>query len=195
MVIPAVIGFYGSSESGKTTLIVKTIKRLLDNGYSVATIKKTDKILSIDKKGKDTWRHSHAGASITALISKNKTDIMIYKKIKIEDIIQNISICGSFDVILIEGANDSTIPKIKLGDCKTREKTILEYQNDFEMVIRVIEKEIEKKKNQNITINVNGNQINLSKFPADIIKNTVIGMLSSLKGIDRINELKIYIKN
>ena len=81
MVIPAVIGFYGSSESGKTTLIVKIIKRLIKNGYRVATIKKTDKILTIDKKGKDTWKHSQAGASITVLTSKDKTDIMIYNKI------------------------------------------------------------------------------------------------------------------
>jgi hypothetical protein len=38
---------------------------------------------------------------------------------------------------------------------------------------------------------VNGKKIPLTEFPTDFIKNTICGMLSSLKGVDEINEVEI----
>ena len=76
----AVIGFYGESKSGKTTLIVKIIKQLKKDGLTVATIKKTDKNIEVDIEGKDTWKHRQAGATLVVLSSANNTDIMIGKK-------------------------------------------------------------------------------------------------------------------
>ena len=149
MLLPAVIGFYGYSDSGKTTLIIKVIKRLVECGYTIATVKKTDKNTTIDIKGKDTWMHGQAGATLTVLSSKNTTDIMIYNEMKINTLIKSIVNCGSFDIILVEGANDSSIPKIKIGDIQRRDHTILEYNNNFEEIISVIKKEIENKKKRN----------------------------------------------
>ena len=40
-------------------------------------------------------------------------------------------------------------------------------------------------------IKVNGKQIPLTEFPTDFIKNTICGMLKSLKGVDEINEVEI----
>jgi hypothetical protein len=45
-----------------------------------------------------------------------------------------------------------------------------------------------------ITIKVNGEKIPLSEFPAEFIKNTIAGMLSSLKGVDEIKDVEIKIK-
>jgi molybdopterin-guanine dinucleotide biosynthesis protein B len=194
MLAPAIIGFYGSSNSGKTTLIVKTVKYLVKNGYRIATIKKTDKNIPLDIEGKDTWLHGKAGASITVLSSNNSTDIMIYDKMEINDIIKSIISCGSVDVILVEGATDLNIPKINLGSDEKRDNTILEYYNNFTDVIKVIEKEIEKKKDIDISIIINGDEIVLSEFPREIIKNTLVGMLSILKGVDQINDIEIYFK-
>ena len=192
----AVIGFYGESKSGKTTLIVKIIEQLTKDGLNVATIKKTDKNIEIDTKGKDTWKHHQAGASFVVLSSANNVDIMINKRMETKKIVDIISEYESFDIILVEGANDPRLPKIKIGNGKERDNTIMQYQNDAEKVVEIIKKEIDKKKRkQKIKIEVNGKEIALSEFPADIITGTLVGMLSSLKGINQINEVKIRFKN
>jgi len=43
----------------------------------------------------------------------------------------------------------------------------------------------------NISIKVNGEIINLTDFPEEIIKNSIIGMLKSLKGVDEIKNVEI----
>jgi hypothetical protein len=44
---------------------------------------------------------------------------------------------------------------------------------------------------QDITIKVNGKNIVLSEFPAEIIKNSICGMLKTLKGVDEIKTVEI----
>ena len=42
-----------------------------------------------------------------------------------------------------------------------------------------------------MNIKVNGKQIILTEFPEDFIKNTICGMLKSLKGVDEIKNVEI----
>ena len=44
---------------------------------------------------------------------------------------------------------------------------------------------------ENISIKVNGDEILLTGFPTEIIKNTICGMLKSLKGVDEIKFVEI----
>ena len=195
---PAIFGFYGRSNTGKTTLIVKIIEKLTNEGYKVATIKKTDKKIDIDKKDKDTWKHGQAGARLVVLSLSHETDFIVKENMKIDDIIQNISEMGYYDAIIVEGARDSSIPKIRLGDIEERDNTIGYYQDNFEEIFKLIKKEIDKKTvfdNQDIGLRVNKKIVPLSEFPADIIKNGILGMLKSLKGIDKIDEVEIRFKN
>ncbi len=196
MSMDAVIGFYGDSKSGKTTLIIKIIEQLTKDGYNVATIKKTDRNVEIDTEGKDTWKHRHAGAKLVVLSSPYETDLMINKRIETKTIVDIISAFGVLDIVLVEGARDPSIPKIKIGNGKERYNTIMQYQDDLEGVMKIIKKEIDKKKRkESISIVINGKKVALSEFPADIIKSTLVGMLSSLKDIDQINEVSIRFKN
>jgi len=196
MSMTTVIGFYGDSKSGKTTLIIKIIERLTKDGYNVSTIKKTDKNVEIDTEGKDTWMHRHAGAKLVVLSSPHETDLMINKRTETKKIVDIISAFGVLDIVLVEGASDPSIPKIKIGNGKERDNTIMQYQDDLEGVMKIIKKEIDKKKRkESISIVINGKKVALSEFPADIIKSTIVGMLSSLKDIDQINEVSIRFKN
>jgi molybdopterin-guanine dinucleotide biosynthesis protein B len=195
MSTPVVIGFYGSSNTGKTTLIVKLIEKLTNDGYKVATIKKTDKKIGIDEKAKDTWKHSQAGAKLVVLSSVSETDFIVKENMETKEIIRHIKELGSFDVLLVEGASDPDIPKIKLGNVEERDNTIGYYHDNFNEVIGMIKKELNKKKiKQEISIQVNGKDIPLTEFPADIIKNTIVGMLKSLKNVDKIDEVEIRFK-
>ena len=45
-----------------------------------------------------------------------------------------------------------------------------------------------------ISIKVNGKDIMLTEFPTDVIKNTIVGMLKSLKGIEKIKDVEIRFK-
>jgi hypothetical protein len=41
---------------------------------------------------------------------------------------------------------------------------------------------------------VSGNELSLTPFPKDIITNTITGLVSSLKGVGKIDSLKITVK-
>ena len=193
----AVIGVYGKSNAGKTSLIIKLIKRLVDEGYNVATIKNTDKKIGIDSKGKDTWKHSQSGAKVVVLSSPVETDFLVNEEKNINDIIRQIDLLGSYDAILVEGSKDPNITKIRIGNIQKRENTIAQYQDNFEEIVKLIKERINENDVSNVgnlSVKVNGTVVSLSLFPSTFIRNTVVGMLRSLKGIDEIKEVELRFK-
>ena len=138
MPLPSIIGFYGESNTGKTTLIVKIINRLSKDGFNVASVKISNKKISIDSEGKDTWKHAEAGSKLVVFSSENETDFLLKRKISNNEIVDNIKRLGNYDIILVEGANDENIPKIRLGEIKERKNTIFTYDDDFEELINFI---------------------------------------------------------
>ena len=189
---PAVIGIYGESGSGKTRLIIDIIKRLTREGFKLACIKITDKKINVDTKGKDTWKYAKAGSELVVLSSKNETDFFVKNKEELQKIINQINYLNKYDLVIIEGANDDFTPKIRLGNIKIRKNTIQTYKGDFEELIIKIKNEIIRRKiMKKISIKVNGKQIPLTEFPAKFIKNTISGMLKSLKCIDDIKKVEI----
>ena len=63
---PAVLGVVGRPNNGKTTLIERIIPELNRLGLRVGAVKRVAK-LEIDHPGKDSWRHSQAGAEAYAV--------------------------------------------------------------------------------------------------------------------------------
>lgn len=139
---PAVFGFYGESNTGKTSLIESIISKLTKEGYKIATVKITDKKIGIDSNGKDTWRHSQAGSKLVILSSPIETDFLFKNKQNINEIFQNINKFGEYDLVIVEGANDKLTRKIRMGNIPERENTILTYDGDFKGLINTIKNEI-----------------------------------------------------
>ena len=139
---PKILGFYGESKSGKTTLITKLIKHLSADGLNVATVKITDKKIKLDSKEKDTWKLSEAGSNLVVLSSAIETDYLVKKKQTINDIIKIMLNIGHFDIILVEGANDKETPKIRLGNIKKRNNTVFTYDGDFEKLLEFVKNQI-----------------------------------------------------
>ena len=133
---PVVFGVYGKSDIGKTTLIIEIVKFLTYEGFSVATVKITNKNIGIDTKEKDTWKHCRAGSKLTVLSTLTETDFLLKQNKKIDEILNQITKLGEYDIIIVEGANDNNTPKIRLGDIKERDKTLLTYNGDFKEVIK-----------------------------------------------------------
>jgi len=140
-----VIGFYGYSNTGKTTVIVDLINKLTEAKLKVATIKHSDKKISFDTQRKDTYKHAQVGANPIVLSSLSETDFIIKKKLSIEEIIKYLEIIEKVDIIIVEGAKDPSIPKVRMGGIKKRENTILDYTGDFEELYKFIEEKMKNK--------------------------------------------------
>lgn len=135
---PLILGFYGKSNIGKTTLISKLINKLSINDLNIASIKISDKNINFDTAGKDTWKYAESGSKLIVLSSKNETDYIVKKKHTINTIVDKISKFEKVDIILIEGVFDKDIPKIRLGNIELRVNTIYTYQNDFNSLVKMI---------------------------------------------------------
>ncbi len=196
MLEPTVLGVYGSSDTGKTTLIVELVERLTKEGYKVATVKRTNKAISLDAEDKDTWRHHKAGAQLTVFSSTSETDFLVHRPMSTFETVQRITDYDPYDIVLIEGADDPRVKKIQVGIGQERENTICRYDQNIESVMQTIKGEVEKKARvQKLRITVNGKNIPLTEFPEDFITNTIEGMLRSLKGVDQIETAVITLNN
>lgn len=197
---PVVLGFYGESNTGKTATIVKLIKKLKEENLKVAAIKVTKKDIVLDNKGKDTYRFGKANCNTIVFLSNIEMDFIFKNKLNLISIISTINKISFCDVILIEGCSEKDIPKIRFGKSKEmRENTLFNYDGNFEKIYNYIIERVQKHKESEIELfhlKVNGEKILLSDFPTRFIKNTLLGMISDLKGIDgKINNLEISFKN
>ena len=68
-----VLGFAAYSGTGKTTLIERLVGSLKARGLRVAVIKHDGHDFEIDRRGKDSWRFTQAGADISVISSMAKT--------------------------------------------------------------------------------------------------------------------------
>ena len=110
-----IIGFAGYSGSGKTTLIEKVIPCLVVAGYRVSLIKHAHHEFDIDRPGKDSYRHRHAGAS-EVLVSSSRRWAIIHElrgapEPGLDAQLGHLSPC---DVVIVEGWKNHVMPKIEV---------------------------------------------------------------------------------
>ena len=146
MTSPLIIGFYGSSNSGKTTLITNIIRRFTEDDYNVSSIKQTTHPYSIDSPGKDTYKHAEAGAELVCFQSAVETSFIVKEQMDINSILKIITCIGTFDIIIIEGAKNDQIQKIRLDETTPlRNNTVFTVNGDINKVISFIEQKLEQK--------------------------------------------------
>jgi molybdopterin-guanine dinucleotide biosynthesis protein MobB len=175
--------------------MVQLIARLTKEGQRVATVKQTDKAISMDTQNKDTWRHHQAGAHLVVFSSQKETDFLLDAPLSSSEILHKISGLGDFDFIFIEGANDPNIPKIRIGACKKRSNTLATYDGNFQEILRLVTQErTPQPSSPDLRIRVNGKDIPLNEFPTQIITNTILGMLQSLKNVQDIQTVTLELK-
>jgi len=137
-ILPKLIGLYGFSNSGKTSLIFRIIKALEKAGFSAAVIKCTDKNISSEPAEKDTSGFRAIGAKMTSFSSTSETNFVLPATMPLSQIIEHIRIFVDVDIILVEGAHDPEIQKVRLGDIAERENTIYTYEGDFDALFEQI---------------------------------------------------------
>ncbi len=111
-----IISVVGRSNSGKTTLLEKLIRLLVERGWRVGTIKHHfHGPVEVDIPGKDSWRLRQAGASAVALSSRDT--LFVVQDVVGEVPLEVIAHHGlrDLDLILTEGFRSGPMPKIEVS--------------------------------------------------------------------------------
>lgn len=211
--MPPVVSIVGRSETGKTTLIVKLIRELKSRGYRVATIKHTPQDVALDQPDKDSWRHIEAGSEATVISAPDRMALIkpVTPAITVDQIVRSLG--EDYDIILAEGFKESNVPKIEvhrkeigplLTSIKKRiaivtdepltTKTRQFSTDDIKSLANLLEDGFIKPQQRRTILYVNKSPVTLSTFPKHLIKNTLLGMVASLKGVGKVKSLEIFLR-
>ena len=202
--LPAV-SIVGQGKSGKTTLIEKLRPEFKARGYRVATVKHTHQDLELDTPGKDSWRYAQAGSN--AVFLSTPKSLVLIEHVEHDTSIKDIArlISADCDILIVEGFHDAHVPKIEVHRketgkelrCTTKElrAIVTDEQlnidlpqfrlNDVSAIADFVETKLVGKRNDDTTLFVNGQPITLNRFAQDIVTGAIIGMLSTLKDMDK----------
>jgi molybdopterin-guanine dinucleotide biosynthesis protein B len=106
------VAFTVPSNSGKTTLILKVARKLINEyGKEVAIIKHdpSDKA-RFDVEGKDSYKFSDTGAEVIVTSPRRTT----YFSKRNKDIDEMIRLFDKFDILLVEGLKNLPLPRISI---------------------------------------------------------------------------------
>lgn len=120
-----VISIVGFTNSGKTTFIVKLLKKLKQQGKKVASIKYNAHNFKMDHPGKDSYKHKQAGAQ--AIIVASSSSLALIKDLSAplsaETIIRRY-LDNDYDLVIVEGCKHGDLPKIEIYRPDLYEKPI-----------------------------------------------------------------------
>ena len=104
------VAFTGPSNSGKTTLVEKVAKTLIE-GRKVAIIKNDPKDKAqFDVEGKDSDKFTKTGAEVV-ITSPTRTTYFSQREKTLDDI---VSMINDFDILLVEGLKTLPLPRIAI---------------------------------------------------------------------------------
>ena len=106
------VAFTGPSNSGKTTLILKVARKLINEYKKEVAIIKHDPgdKARFDVVGKDSYKFSDTGAEVI-VTSPNRTTLFSKKN---KDIDEMIRLFDKFDILLVEGLKNLPLPRISV---------------------------------------------------------------------------------
>lgn len=106
------VAFTGPSNSGKTTLILKVARKLINEYAKKVAIVKHDPgdKARFDVEGKDSYKFSDTGAEV---IVTSPTRTTYFSK-KSEDLDEIIRLFDTFDILLVEGLKSLPLPRISV---------------------------------------------------------------------------------
>jgi len=106
------VAFTGPSNSGKTTLILKVARKLINEHKKEVAIIKHDPgdKARFDVVGKDSYKFSDTGAEVIVTSPSRTT----YFSKKNKDLDEMIRLFDKFDILLVEGLKNLPLPRISV---------------------------------------------------------------------------------
>lgn len=210
-----VVTIVGRSKSGKTSILEKLIAEFKNRGYRVAAIKHAHDTVDLDIQGKDTWRLTKAGSDATAICSPSI--MTIFKRTSDDPTLEEAvtKLGNEYDIILSEGFKSGRYAKIEvIGDrdddsilCNPSELMAVISDKDIELPVPIFKKtDIAKvtdfiienvidRSSPDITVIVNEKQVFMKPFVKNIIANSILAMLGTLRNTGILQRVSIYINN
>lgn len=210
-----IISVVGKSDVGKTTFLEKLVRELKNQGYRVAVIKHDTHGFEIDHPGKDSWRMAQAGSDVVVISSADK--MAMIKKTNQELSLDQLEahFMGGVDIILTEGYKSADRPKIEISRadvsdellCREQELLALVTDQRFDLDVPhfalddargvvdfLIENVLERDKETEVSLSVNGNPIGLKNFVRNVFANTILSLVASLRGTENPRDVRITIR-
>ncbi len=210
-----IMSIVGNSNSGKTTLIESLIIELKQRGYKVAVIKHAGEDFELDKAGKDSWRFSQAGSGVVAISSPHKFAVIkpVERGLSPQELSRFIG--WDYDLLLTEGFRQSNNPKIEIHR-KELDKELSCHPNqllaivtdepldvnvpqftrdDIQDLASLIENWLLAHRQQDdVDLFINDAPVPIKPFVKNFLIKTLLGMVSTLKGVKEIRSLYISLR-
>lgn len=202
MRIVSVVGFSGA---GKTRLVVRLIEELKRRGLRVAAVKRCSHGFSLDTEGKDTAEFSRAGAAGVAMISPEGW-AAVSPAGPVAAPALGARLFPEADIVLIEGGKDEAgTPRIEVFRAGVSEALVSDPRELLAVVadaavpaavaapvlgpdetarLADLILSLEEADMADIRLEVDGREVNLNSFVRTFFERTVVGMVTSLSGID-----------
>jgi molybdopterin-guanine dinucleotide biosynthesis protein B len=200
-----IVAVVGLSESGKTRLVVRLIGALKRRGLRVAAVKRCSHGFALDTEGKDTADFSAAGADGVAMVSPEGW-AALGQAAAVEASVLAARLFPDADVVLIEGGKDvrgtrkievlragvSDAPASPPGElvAVVSETPVpggaaapVFAPDDIAGIADLI-LSLEEGDMAEMTLEVDGREIAMNPFVQTFIEKTVVGMITSLSGVD-----------
>ena len=211
-----IVGFVGTSNCGKTTVVCQVVAELAARGYRVATIKHSHETIEVDHEGKDTYKHREAGACQVIAASAKRLAVM--SEVEAEQELDEL--VGRYvdraDIVLVEGFKRAPVPKIEVWRTGQPDETLVcrddphwlalatDFPHDVEVPVLdlnwpaqiadfVEQRFLKEAAVTPVRLLVDGKRIELNAFAAGMLANVVRGALGSLKGCDEAGPIRLDI--
>ena len=111
--IPVISFISSRSGMGKTTYLEKLIGEMKSRGHRIGVIKHDSHGFEMDVPGKDTWRHSQAGAEVVCISSPKK--FALIKKTQQDTPLEKIiPLITDVDYIFVEGFKKHGVLRVEI---------------------------------------------------------------------------------
>ncbi len=214
MLIPTIC-VVGSKDSGKTTVAKEMIADLASRGLRVAAAKHSHHDFNMSEEGRDTTLFRDAGAKDVFFISPGGTTSL--RSFDSEEKLQvaMARYAPWADILVAEGWRKSALPKV-LVFLEAEKATEREFPVNVKAVVCPVDLDIEaprfepdqiKELNDHIlssvlgapeetavTVAVNGKYLPVKGFVQQFIAGGVLGMLSTLKGVEDVGCVEVSIR-
>jgi len=199
--MPKFLALSGYHNSGKTTVGTYIVAKLLEKGYKVGVIKSTKETMEeTDKPGSDTFKYRKAGARQVVLFQRDRMTLFIEDMPREKDKVFSLfeRLFFDYDLVILEGFKEwRDVPKIWLK--RNDEEGLPEGIENIQMVVEAKDKErilsfvedyLGVQNNGDIKIFVNDEDIPLKPYLKLLCQNIMLGILESLRGVPKIEEVK-----
>jgi molybdopterin-guanine dinucleotide biosynthesis protein B len=206
--MPKFLALSGYHNSGKTTVGTYIVAKLSEKGYKVGVIKSTKETTEeTDKPGSDTFKYRKAGARQVVLFQRDRMTLFIEDMPKDKDKVFSFfeRLFFDYDLVILEGFKEwRDVPKIwlKRNDEEGLPEGVENIQmvaeaKDKERILSFVEDYLGAQNNGDIKIFVNDEDIPLKPHLKLLCQNIMLGILASLRGVPKIEEVKtieVFIK-